>query len=266
MVMVVSFALCARLANAQPAAAPSPPAGSSVPAPDEPSEVRLRAGIGAGRYSEVLSGLKFEADIQPFVLVAGEGAFRSGRATIVVQASAGVGTQVDMRATQNGNIVQQNHFHQEVFEGSPRVRWPINPTIYVEGGYRLTVQRLHFTEIPTLGDALETVTVHALEIGFGWHRMEPDTALTAFDVIVGMNHGSAENDRIEGENFTAGGFCLISRLRKRWASRFGLEGVYSMRQENGSSAQQVTLNGMAVSAIWPSNTTWTLLALAGYSF
>jgi hypothetical protein len=145
------------------------------------------------------------------------------------------------------------------------VRWPIGPTLHFDAGYRLTIQRLHIVDIPTLGDALEVVTVHALEAGIRWHRTQLDGSRLMFDVIAGLNRGSADNDRIEGENFSASGISLSTQIQKRWSSGFSIQGAWSWRNEGGSGVSDVTVDGMPTQAVWPSNSTWTLLALAGYT-
>ena len=121
----------------------------------------------------------------------------------------------------SGNLMQENDFHQQIFEGSPRYRHPLNPTMFVEVGYRFTMQRLFFTNIPMVGDARETVTVHALEAGLGWRRVNLDGGARHATVTIGFNRGSAENSRIEGEDFSARGMSLNAgwRASSRIASR-----------------------------------------------
>jgi len=239
---------------------PTPPA-SSAPS----SYLQLRAGLGVARYRETGPGFKFEAALQPFVLVGGEGGFPLGRGLLVLQASAGLGTEVDMKATSNGTVFQENQFRQEVYEASPRIRWPINPRVHFEGGYRLTVQRLFIIDVPMIGDALETVVVHAGEIGIVWHRTNPDTSRLQVELGLGFNRASAENDRIDGEDFGAGGMSLGARVQRQWASRLSVEGVIAYRKQNGSDVQTVTFDGMSTQAQWPNNTTWQLLVVAGYA-
>lgn len=254
-------------------AAPAPvPTPTLLPAPVPPkpvllaSRLQLRAAAGFAHYGEQTQGFTFTADTQPFVQVTAEAGFQAGRGVIAVQAAAGVGTEVDMQGVQGGQVTQRNRFWQELYEASPRLRWPINPRMYVDGGYRLTVQRLHIIKIPTLGDALEVVTVHSLEAGFGWERHDAGGGGLAYDVIFGITRGSADNDRITGESFTAGGFSLSTRLSKRYRSGLTLDGHFQYRKQTGSSVQSVEFDGMPTMAVWPANTTFLLVAAAGYRF
>ena len=47
-----------------------------------------------------------------------------------LQAQAGLGSDVEM--TSSGQVDQTNHFHQQIFEGSPRYRHPINARLYFD--------------------------------------------------------------------------------------------------------------------------------------
>jgi hypothetical protein len=256
--VMVGLLVSSAVALAQP---PPPPAPEVAPAPTEGTSMQLRAGLGFGRYSESGAGWKWKSDLQPFVLVGAEGAFPAGRGHFVMQAQAGLGSEVHM--TSSGDLMQENDFHQQIFEGSPRYRHPLTPTLYFEGGYRFTMQRLFFTNIPTLGDARETVTLHALEFGIGWRRIELDGAKKAFALTIGLNRGSAENSRITGEDFSAGGTSLNARAGKTWASGLGIEGQFAYRKQSASDPADVEFDGMATTAYWPKNVTWQLLAVIG---
>jgi hypothetical protein len=137
--------------------------------------------------------------------------------------------------------------------------------MFVEVGYRFTMQRLFFTNIPMLGDARETVTVHALEGGLGWRRINLDGSRRHVLFTLGFNRASAENSRIQGEDFSAGGVSLNARAAKRWASGFGIEGQFTYRKQSASDVAQVTLDGMPVEAFWPNNVTWQLLGVVGFA-
>lgn len=270
--VTLSLAAAARVAAAQPAAAPPPPPppalASAPPAVPDLGEAyaHLHAGFGFAHYAEHVQDTRFEARPQPFVIVNGELGLRAGRAMLVLQLSAALGTEVDMQATQGGAVVQENRFWQEIYEASPRVRWPLTPRVHLDAGYRLTIQRLHIIEIPGLGDALEVVTVHALEAGFGWERRDPDGRALAFDLAAGLNRGAADNDRIEGDHFTAPGFSLSTRLTRRWPSGLTVGGAFQIRKQDGSAVEHVTFDGMQTDAVWPANTTYSLVADGGFRF
>lgn len=219
--------------------------------------MQLRAGLGFGRYGESGAGWKWQSDLQPFAIVGAEGVFGK----LVLQAQAGLGTEV--RMTSSGQLMQENDFHQQIFEVSPRYRHALNPTLHFEAGYRLTVQRLFFTNIPSLGDARETVTVHALEAGLGWQRRDLDGRARGFALTLGFNRGSAENSRIEGEDFSAGGVSLNARAGQWWASGLAIEGQLAYRKQNGSEVATVTFDGMETQAMWPDNVTWQLIGVVG---
>jgi hypothetical protein len=231
--------------------------------PSEDSSLTLRAGLGFGRYRESGAGWNWQSEMQPFALVGAEGLFSAGRGHFVLQGQAGIGSEVHMSGS--GSLMQENDFHQQIFEASPRYRHPLNPTMFFEAGYRLTVQRLFFTNIPMLGDARETVIVHALEAGIGWRRVNLDGSLRHIAFALGFNRGSAENSRIEGEDFSARGISLNARAGKRWASGFGMEGQFAYRKQNSSDIAQVTFDGMPVEAFWPANVTWQLLGVVGFA-
>jgi len=259
--VMVGLLVSSSVALAQPA--PPPPAPEVEAAPPDGSSLQLRAGLGFGRYGESGPGWKWQTDLQPFAFVGAEGAFPAGRGHLVLQGQAGFGSDVHM--TSSGQLMQENDFHQQLFEGSPRYRHPISPFVYVEAGYRLTLQRLFFTNIPMLGDALETVTVHALEAGLGWRRANPNGSRREVSFTIGLNRGSAENDRIEGEDFSAGGISLNARASKRWASGLQLEGQFAYRKQNGSDVATVLFDGMETQAMWPDNVTWQLLGVLGFA-
>ncbi len=244
-------------------AQPVPPPSVATEAAPEDSSLTLRAGMGFGRYRESGPGWKWQSDLQPFALVGAEGAFPAGRGHLVLQGQAGIGSEVHMEGS--GNLMQENDFHQQIFEGSPRYRHPMNQTMFVEVGYRFTMQRLFFTNIPMLGDARETVMVHALEGAIGWRRVNLDGSRRHVAFTFGINRGSAENSRIEGEDFSAGGMSLDARAGKRWASGFGIEGQFAYRKQNSSDAASVTFDGMPVEAFWPKNVTWQLLGVIGFA-
>jgi len=258
--------------QAAPPPIPPPPPAQIAPAPEAvslPGEgVQLFAGLGFGRYSEATGDVSFEADVEPQVKAGGEASFTLGRGQAVIQASGLVGSEVDMHAAQAGMTFQNNQFHQQQIDASPRLRWPINPTLYMEGGYRLTYQRLFFDNIVSqgqmLGGAEEDVTVHALEFGGAWHRSSPDGGAFALGAGLGLNHGSAQNSVIQGGDFTATGHSFWLKVDKRWPSGLLLEGAYLYRQQHGSSPQNVTFMGMPTQAVWPQNTTWSLIVLVGY--
>ena len=243
-------------------AQPVPPTAPE-PTTQEGSSLQLRAGIGFGRYGESGAGWKWESNLQPFALVGAEGVFPAGRGHLVLQGQAGFGSDVHM--TSQGQLMQENDFHQQIFEGSPRYRHPLSPTVYLEVGYRFTYQRLFFTNIPMLGSALEEVSVHAFEGGIGWRRTDLDGAARHVAFTLGLNRGSAENDRIMGEDFTASGLSLNARAGKRWASGFQIEAQYAYRKQNGSDVANVLFDGMEATAQWPKNTTWQLVGVIGFA-
>lgn len=242
------------IALAQP---PPPPAPEATVQPPAERSMQLRAGLGFGRYNESGAGWKWQSELQPFAIVGAEGVFGK----LVLQAQAGFGSEVHMSGS--GALMQENDFYHQIFEVSPRYRHAINPRMYIEGGYRLTVQRLFFTNIPMIGDARETVTVHALEAGLGCQRVNVDGSARGLAFTLGFNRGSAENSRIEGEDFSAGGVSLNARAGRRWASGLGIEGQFAYRKQNGSSVGNVTFDGMATQAFWPDNVTWQLLGVIG---
>lgn len=243
-------------------AQPPPPAIVEAQPAREGSSLQLRAGAGFARYSESGPGFKWSSELQPFVLVGAEAALPAGRGHFVMQAQAGLGTETHMSGS--GNLQQENDFHQEIFEASPRYRHPLSPVLYVEVGYRFLYQRLHFTEIPTIGDANEDVMAHAVEGSFGWQRTELDGSAKMLALAFGVNRGSARNDRIEGEDFSASGISLNARAAKRWPSGLSLEGQYAWRKQSGSDEAVVNFNGTETTAYWPKNTTWQLVAVIGF--
>ncbi len=257
-VVVIGVLVSSSLARAQPA----PPAPTAPELPRETS-LDLHAGLGFGRYTESGTGWTWKSELQPFAQVGAEFVTPAGRGHFVLQGRAGFGSDTHMSAS--GQLMQENDFHQQIFEGSPRYRHPINPSLYVEAGYRLTIQRLFFTDIPMLGDARETVTVHAIEGGMGWQRIDLDGGRRLVAVTVGVNRGSAENSRVEGEDFSAGGMSLDARVGTRWASGLGLEGHFAYRKQNGSGVATVTFDGMETEAMWPDNETWQLLGVVGFA-
>ena len=259
LVVVVLFA-SSSVALAQPV---PPPVESEAPAADAGSSLSLRAGMGFGRYRESGAGWKWQSDLQPFAIVGAEGMFSAGRGHLVLQGQAGIGSEVHM--TSSGSLMQENDFHQQIFEGSPRYRHPLNRTMFFDVGYRFTMQRLFFTNIPMLGDARETVMVHAVEGGIGWRRVNLDGSQRHILFTLGLTRGSAENSRIEGEDFSSRGVSLNARAAKRWASGFGIEGQFAYRKQSNSDVAQVTFDGMPVEAIWPNNVTWQLLGVIGFA-
>lgn len=242
---------------------PPPAAPAATAAPAEGSSLELRAGLGFGRYGESGSGWKWQTELQPFVFAGAEAAFPAGRGHLVLQGQAGFGSEVHM--TSSGQLMQENDFHQQIFEASPRYRHPVSPTVYVEAGYRFTYQRLYFTSIPMIGDANEDVAVHALEGSLGWRRVGLDGSRRQLAITLGFNRGFAENDRIEGESFSAGGLSLNARASKRWASGLAIEGQFAYRKQNGSGVATVTFDGMETQAFWPDNVTWQLLGVVGFA-
>ena len=232
---------------------------------DDGAGVLLRAGLGVGRYSETAQGLLFECELQPQVQAGVDGAWNVGAGLLVLQAMATFGTQVHMSATQNGMVAQDNDFKMQLYEASPRLRWPLNPTLAVDFGYRLTYQRLFFLAIPNFGDVEEDVTVHAAELGLFWHRGTVDGGRLQISAGLGLNHGSAQNDHIMGGDFSAGGHSFWLRADKRWAGGLTLGGVWTTRSQDGSAQQNVTVMGMQGTAFWPQNTTWSLFVLAGFT-
>jgi hypothetical protein len=260
--VVVATLVGSSVSFAQPAAPPPPPPIAAEQPVQDGSSLQLRAGVGFARYSETGAGFKWSSELQPYVLVGAEAVFPSGRGHFVLQGQAGLGTNAHMSST--GSLDQENDFHQEIFEASPRYRHPLSPVVYMEVGYRFIYQRLHFTEIPTIGDANEDVMAHAVEGSFGWRRVEVDGSTRMAALTLGFNRGSAENDRVEGEDFSASGLSLNARVAKRWPSGFMLEGQYAYRKQNGSDEAVVNFNGMQVTAFWPKNTTWQLVAVIGF--
>jgi len=250
------------IALAQPAP-PPPPVEATEATPQESTGLQLRAGLGFGRYTESGAGWKWASDLQPFAQFGAEFVTPAGRGQFVVQGAAGLGSDVHMEGS--GQLTQENDFHQQIFEGSPRYRHPITPRLYFDAGYHLTVQRLFFTNIPMLGDARETVTVHAVEAGLGWRRVADDGSRKHFAFVFGLNRGSAENSRITGENFSASGQSVDIRVGKRWASGFQMEFEAAWRKQNGSGVADVFFDGMATQAMWPDNVTWNLLGVIGFA-
>jgi hypothetical protein len=272
-VWVMWFVGSAAAAHADPAAAPPPPPSSAPGAPaaapvSVPGEgLSLRAGFGFGRYSESTANLLFEANLEPEAQIGAEWSTSAGRGQFAVQAAASLGTQVDMQATSQGTVTQQNQFRQEVYEASPRLRWPLStPGLVVEAGYRLTYQRLFFLGVPNVGDAEEDVTVHALEFGGSWQRTYADGSHLRVGLGLGFNHGSALNNRITGGDFSALGHSFWVGVHRRFASRLSMEAGWTYRQQHGSTVQNVMFMGMPGQAVWPQNTTWTFMGFAGYGF
>ena len=262
---LVGFAVLvsSSIAVAQPPPPPPPVPAPEVEQPKEGSSFGLRAGIGFGRYIESGVGWKWQSELQPFAQVGADLAIPAGRGWFVLQAQAGFGSDTHMSAS--GQLMQENQFHQQIFEASPRYRHPFaNSRFYFEGGYRLTIQRLFFTDIPMLGDARETVTVHALEGGFGWRKQNLSGGEHHFALTIGLNRGSAENSRVTGEDFSAGGFSLDTRVGHRWASGFGIAAHLAYRKQNGSKVATVNFDGMETQAQWPDNETWQLLGVIGF--
>ena len=255
---LVLIVVLSSVAHAQPA-----PVETTDDVVQEPSSLQLRAGLGFGRYREYGPGWKWESDLQPFAQLGAELALPAGRGHFIAQAAAGLGSDAHMEGS--GQLMQENDFHQQIYEASPRYRHPLNARMYFEGGYRFTLQRLFFTNIPMIDNALETVTVHALEAGIGWRRANLDGSRKHAALTVGLNRGFAENDRIEGEDFSAGGISLDFRAGKRWASGFQLEAQFAYRKQSGSDPAEVTFDGMLVQAFWPDNVTWQLLAVIGFA-
>ena len=268
-IVIVGVILASSSAFAQTPAAPTPVAAPTGEAVDEvvqePTSLALRAGVGFGRYGESGPGWKWQSNLQPTAIVGAEAAITAGRGHLVLQGQAALGSDVEMNAS---GLDQTNNFHQQIFEASPRYRHPINARMYFEGGYRLTYQRLFFTDITSgsgqvLGDAEEDVTVHALEAGIGWRRTGLDGSRRHFAVTAGLNRGSAVNSRITGVDFTASGISLDVRGGKRWASGMALEAQWSYRKQGGSDTKTAMFDGMEVQAMWPKNTTWQLLGVIG---
>lgn len=265
---IMGVVLISSSAFAQPVPAPAATTGEeTAEVLQEPSSFALRAGVGFGRYSESGAGWSWKSDLQPFALVGFDGAFPAGRGHFVLQGQAGLGTDVEMNAS--GQLEQTNHFHQEIFEASPRYRHPINARMYFEAGYRFTYQRLHFTDITNangnLGDADEYVKVHAIEAGLGWRRTNLDGSRRHFVATLGLNRGSAENSRITGVTLDAKGVSFDLRGGKRWASGMQFEGQLAYRKQNGSDPTTGMFDGMEVSVMWPKNVTWQLLAVLGFA-
>jgi hypothetical protein len=265
--VILGVLLFPALALAQPGPAPAPMPEQEAEIVPEPSSFALRAGVGFARYGEAGGGWSWKSDMQPFAIVGSEGAFPLGRGHLVLQGQAGFGSEVGMTAT--GQLSQTNDFHQEIFEGSPRYRHPINARLYFEGGYRFTYQRLHFTDITNangnLGDADEYVSVHAFEGGLGWRRTSLDGSRRHVAFTIGLNRGSAENSRITGATLHARGVSFDLRGGKRWASGMQLEGQFAYRKQNGSSPTTAMFDGMEVSVMWPKNTTMQLLVVLGFA-
>lgn len=232
-------------------------------------------GVAIGRYRESATGLKFESDLQPFVFVGIEGGIPvgTGDRAVVLGAQAGMGTDVHMDATSGGQLVQNNRFEQEIYEGTVRYRWAARGTLVGEVGYRFTMQRLHFSDIRDaqgnggiVDKATEVVTAHAIEGGVGWRVRRPDGSRRSLMFNVGLDRGRAENDQIDGEDFTAMGLVFRAVASHRWESGLEVSGILSWRQQNGSGSEIVTVNGMQASAFWPKNVTWMLGVAAGYAF
>jgi len=236
--------------------------------------VAARAGIGIGRYTETAQGLLFESDLQPFTLIGVDAAFRAGdRGVVVVQAQAGLGIEVHMDATSQGQLLQNNKFHQEIYEGALHYRWPGQKTLFFEVGYHFTMQRLHFTDItdpdgmPVLIEgATEVVMAHGIEGGLGWRTFNPTGVNRRIYFLFGLNRGSAENDQVEGEDFSAGGMSFNARATWRWPAGFLVEGQLAWRHQNGTGVEDVQVMGMDTQAFWPKNSTWFLGGIAGYVF
>jgi hypothetical protein len=230
-------------------------------------------GVAIGRYRERASGLKFESDLQPFLFAGVEGGIPAGDAAVILGAQAGFGTDVHMDAVYFGDLVQNNRFEQEIYEGTVRYRWKGRGSLIGEVGYRFTMQRLHFSDIKDaqgntgIADAAtEVVTVHAVEGGIGWVVVRPDGTRRSLIINAGLNRGSAENDQIEGEDFSALGVMLRVVATHRWTSGLQVEGILAYRQQNGSDSAEVTVNGMTATAFWPKNVTWMLGGALAYAF
>jgi hypothetical protein len=239
---------------------------SAVAYADPEPGLVVNAGVGFGRYTEQNGDRTFESNVQPALQVGAVARLPVGDGALLLEATAGLGLETDMQGTQLGQVIQQNSFRQELYELSPRVRWPLGPELDVEGGYRLTVQRLFFLGVPGVGDALETVVVHALEAGVGWHREPIGGGGYRIAATVGLNRGTPDNDRIEGEHFASGGHSFRLTVERRWPSRFALDGLLSVRTEDGDGPETVMFQGMPTMAMWPQNTTWMMTAIGAYSW
>jgi len=236
------------------------------------TSLNTRAGLGIGRYSERAQGVRFESDLQPFLFAGAEGGIAAGTGAVVLGASAGLGTDVHMDAYAQGQLLQNNHFHQEIFDGIVRYRWPGKNSLVFDAGYRFTMQRLHFTGIEDpdgnpgpIPSATEVVTVHALEGAIGWRARREDGSRRHLMLGLGLNRGRAENNRIDDESFAASGIGVRIDAGHRWASGLTVDGVVAWRQQSGSDVENVTVSGMETQAVWPKNTTWVVGVAAGYA-
>jgi hypothetical protein len=256
----------------QPANSPPPPPPAQyAPAPVAESSslpdegLQLRAGVGIARYRENLTmggrAVEFAADLEPLLQIGGEGAWSIGRGQLVLDGQVSIGTEVSMTATVSGMVTQSNKFAQQIYEGSPRLRWPVTPSLYVEAGYRLTYQRLFIRDVANIGNVEEDVTVHAVEGGAAWHGTYADGGTLLVSAGVGINHGSADNSYIQGGNFTASGHSFWLRGERRLPSQLGVGISFAYRQQDGSDYKNVTIMGVPGMAVWPQNTTWTLLVV-----
>jgi hypothetical protein len=106
--------------------------------------------------------------------------------------------------------------------------------------------------------------VHAIEGSLGWRRTDQGGGARMAALTFGLNRGSAENDRVEGEDFSARGISLNARAAQRWASGFMIEGQYAYRKQSGSDEAVVIFNGVETTAFWPKNTTWQLVGVIGF--
>jgi hypothetical protein len=231
------------------------------------------AGAAFGRYTEKATGLKFASDLQPFLFAGIEGGIPVSTGALVLGAQAGFGTDVHMDAVQFGEVLQNNRFKQEIYEGTVRYRWSVRGNLFAEAGYRFTMQRLHFSDIEDaqgnsgiIDGANEDVMAHAIEGGIGWHVRRPDASRRTLLFNIGITRGSAENDQITGATFHASGMVFRTVASHRWRSGLQATGILAWRQQNGSGQKVVMVQGMETTAFWPKNITWMLGVALGYAF
>lgn len=238
----------------------------AVDPPPPATELRVRGGLGVSGYSESAPGISFKADPQPMAQVGVDGFVAANdKLGLAFQVAAATTTEVDMRAKQNGTVTQENHFSQDLFEISPRLRIRYSSRFAFEVGYRLTYQRLHINDVGNFPDVLEAVQSHAIEGSLLYQRRDLDGGRLDVAVELGLNHGWAENSLIDGDDFDAGGEQFAVRVFKTFASGLSVGGALQMRFQDGSDMDDVTVQGQATTAIWPKNTTTMFLASAGYA-
>jgi len=198
---------------------------------------------------------------------------------VVLALGATLSSTVDMQATQAGVVVQRNQMSMELFDGALAWRQLVAAADigggvmgrwWIDGGYRGTLQRLHFVGVPGIGGADETVQAHGLEVGttVALHG-SPTAPWLSLRLAVGGNRGRAVNSQIAGANLHAGGygFSIQPQAAFHTGSVWLLAGVLvDFRRQVGGAPTTGTFQGVPVRVIWPENDTLRVLGTLGVSF